>query len=293
MDPFSDSGELFSVQQAYYAGDFNRVISIDISNFSEDARVKAQVLVSRAKIQLGKAKDVISEFGQSTVPALQMTRAFAEYHTGAKEVALSAAKKLIEKHGSEDATVQYLGGVLYVLESKDEEALALLSKHQGSLECISLLVQIYLKQDQLDKAQKEVDAAKKWAQDNIVFNLAESWVDLRQGGEKAQLAYYIFEELNAGNSPTVKSLVGQSVAKFAQNHNDEGEEYINEALSLEPTNAEALANCIVSAIIAGKDYSEYESRLQKAQGDHPSLIDLQAKEKLFQKVVEKYQPQTA
>lgn len=42
-----------------------------------------------------------------------------------------------------------------------------------------MIVQIHLQQNRNDLAVKEVTAARRWAQDSILVNLAESWVGLR------------------------------------------------------------------------------------------------------------------
>ena len=96
--------------------------------------------------------------------------------------------------------MQLLGGTVLQAAGKTEEALELLSKHQGSLEAyvfsrsvdmktlaancflssrIALIVQIHLQQNRTDLALKEVQAARKWAQDSLLVNIAESWVGLR------------------------------------------------------------------------------------------------------------------
>ena len=49
----------------------------------------------------------------------------------------------------------------------------------GLLCSIALIVQIHLQQNRTDLALKEVTAARKWAQDNLLVNIAESWVGLR------------------------------------------------------------------------------------------------------------------
>ena len=100
---------------------------------------------------------------------------------------------------------------------------------------MALITQIHLSQNRLDLALKEVQAARKWAQDSLLVNIAESWVGLRvvrdslfhsfcaplalpatliptrspflhiktptnpslliQGGDSYQSAFYVFEEL--------------------------------------------------------------------------------------------------
>ena len=49
----------------------------------------------------------------------------------------------------------------------------------ATVEAVALIVQIHLEQNRTDLALKEVLAAKKWAQDNLLINIAESWVGLR------------------------------------------------------------------------------------------------------------------
>ena len=44
---------------------------------------------------------------------------------------------------------------------------------------VALIVQIHLQQNRTDLALKEVQAARKWAQDSLLIRIAEAWVGLR------------------------------------------------------------------------------------------------------------------
>tara|TARA_R110002003_G_scaffold171_3_gene13852 strand:+ start:599 stop:1012 length:414 start_codon:yes stop_codon:yes gene_type:complete len=119
----------------------------------------------------------------------------ADYEQG-KDV-LSQAKKLAEQHGQDNLSVQLLVGIILERAGETEEALALLSKHQGSLDAyvsqkaipcvnskadtnsVALIVQIHLQQNRTDLASKEAQRARKWAQDSLLVNIAESWVGMR------------------------------------------------------------------------------------------------------------------
>lgn len=48
-----------------------------------------------------------------------------------------------------------------------------------AVEAVALITQIHLQQNRTDLALKEVKAARSWAQDSLLVNLAESWVGLR------------------------------------------------------------------------------------------------------------------
>lgn len=144
------------------------------------------------------------------------------------------------------------------------------------MEAVALIVQIHLEQNRLDLAVKEVATARKWAQDSLLVNLAESWVGLRvvrygcdarmkedgkltciQGGEKYQQAFYVFEELaQAASTSSSQSLVSQAVAEIHLGRLEEAEAALQQALAKDPENAEIIANSIVLNVIAGKDASE-------------------------------------
>lgn len=59
--------------------------------------------------------------------------AFAEYTEGEKVAAVTAIEGLVES-ASDNATVQVLGATVLQREGRSDEALAVLAKHQGSLE---------------------------------------------------------------------------------------------------------------------------------------------------------------
>ena len=44
---------------------------------------------------------------------------------------------------------------------------------------VALIVQVHLQQNRSDLALKEVQAAKRWAEDSLLVNLAESCVGMR------------------------------------------------------------------------------------------------------------------
>lgn len=48
-----------------------------------------------------------------------------------------------------------------------------------TVDAVALIVQIHLQQNRTDLALKEVTAARRWAQDSLLVNLAEAWVGVR------------------------------------------------------------------------------------------------------------------
>ncbi|KAF8545502.1 coatomer epsilon subunit-domain-containing protein [Trichophaea hybrida] len=288
MDPFSSEGELLNLHNAFHQGQYSTVLNQNISTLSSENAIAAKVFVYRARIASGQAEDVIKETGSATEPDLQAVKAFAEYKTGNTSSAVAAIDGLVGS-APDNGTVQVLGAMVLHMEGRSDEALSLLSKHQGNLEALALIVQIRLAQNRTDLALKEVQSAKKWAQDSLLVNLAESWVGLRIGGDKYQQAYYVYEELaQAPISSSPQTLVGQAVAELHLGRLEEAEVALQQALEKNPQHAEALTNSIVLSILAGKEFAEYLSTLRTAAPNHVFLTDIKQKSELFDKAAAKY-----
>ncbi|KKK18946.1 putative Coatomer subunit epsilon, partial [Aspergillus rambellii] len=154
---------------------------------------------------------------------------------------------------------------------------------------VALIVQIHLQQNRSDLALKEVEAAKRWAQDSLLVNLAESWVGMRVGGEKYQSAFYVYEELASADSTSAPlSIVGQAVAEIHLGRLPEAEAALSAALQRYPNEAELIANTIVLNVLTGKPTEELETRLQQVQPSHTLLTDIQEKSDLFDAAAAKY-----
>ena len=81
-----------------------------------------------------------------------------------------------------------------------------------------------------------------------------------QGGEKYQQAFYVFEELaQAPSTTSTQSLVSQAIAEIHLGRLEEAEAALQQALTKDPKDAQAIANSIVLNVIAGKDVKELTS----------------------------------
>ncbi|KAL2129969.1 hypothetical protein VTI74DRAFT_7058 [Chaetomium olivicolor] len=295
MDPYSAEGELINIHNHFHQGQYQEVVDFDTSSLSADNALPARVLQLRARVALGQAEDVLADVQGENVPELVAVGALARQALGNTDEAVSVVEKLVEKEAAaENATVQVVGGTVLAAAGKADEALALLGRHQGNLDAVALIVQIYLQQNRNDLAVKEVAAARRWAQDSLLVNLAESWVGLRLGGEKYQQAFYVFEELaQAPATSSVRTLVAQAVAELHLGRTEEAQAALEQALKKEPEYAGAIANLLVLNVIAGKNAEELTSSLQKADAQHPFLTDLAEKSDLFDKAATKYKAKVA
>ncbi|KAL9129422.1 MAG: hypothetical protein Q9217_002127 [Psora testacea] len=286
--------KLLNIHNAFHQGQYLAVVNFDISSLSAENQVPARVLQLRAQIANGQAKDVLAGVKRKgDAPDFEAVKAFALLSTGQTSGAVKAIENLAESH-SENATVQLLGGTVLQAAGKTEEALSLLSKHQGSLDAVALIVQIHLQQNRTDLAQKEVQAARKWAQDNLLVNIAESWVGLRVGGERYQQAFYVFEEMaQAPGASGTKSLVCQAVAELHLGRLPEAEAALEQAIQRDSEDIAAIANYVVSRVVSGKGAGEKQAELESKAPEHSMLLDLQEKSRMFDQAAAKYSAKVA
>ncbi|KAJ5729135.1 coatomer epsilon subunit-domain-containing protein [Penicillium malachiteum] len=257
-------------------------------------QLPARVLKLRSRIALGQTDEVLAAVStEEDTPDLAAVKALALQVTGKADDALQLAQDLAENY-PENATVEVLAATVLQAQEQSEEALSLLSKHQGNLEAVALIVQIQLQQNRSDLALKEVQAAKRWAQDSLLVNLAESWLGLRVGGEQYQSAFYVYEELaSAPSTAAALSIVGQAVAEIHLGRLPEAEAALTTAMEKYPEDAELIANTIVLNVLSGKPTADLESRLQQAQPSHALLTDIEEKSALFDTAAAKYAPKVS
>ncbi|KAL7799026.1 coatomer subunit epsilon [Trichoderma ceciliae] len=288
MDPYSAEGELINIHTHFYQSQYQEVIDFDTSSFSPENALPVRVLQLRARLALGQAEDVLAGLQGENVPDLEAVGALAEYTLGNTDSALKTIEKLASS-AADNVTVQVVGGTVLQAAGKSEEALALLSQHQGSLDAVALIVQIHLQQNRTDLALKEVASARRWAQDSLLANLAEAWLGVRVGGEKYQQAFYVYEELAQGSSTfSVQSLVAQAVCEIHLGRLEEAQSALEQAIQKDPTNAEGIANLLVLNSISGNNTDELLESLKKMNPNHQLLVDLEEKSNLFDKAAAKY-----
>lgn len=133
MDPFSAEGELLNLQNFFYQGQYQEAVDFDISGLSPENALPARVLSLRAQIALGHAEDVLADVQGEDAAGLKAVAALAEYTTGNSAKALKLAKSLAQE-SADNSSVQVLAGTVLQAAGESEEALALLSQHQGNCE---------------------------------------------------------------------------------------------------------------------------------------------------------------
>lgn len=132
MDPFSAEGELLNLHNYFHQGQYQEAIDFDASALSPENTLPARIITLRAQLALDQTEEVLADVQGEDDVELVAISALAELQSGNEKKALEIAEKLAGGNGAENASVQVLAGSVLQKLGKSEEALTLLSKHQGS-----------------------------------------------------------------------------------------------------------------------------------------------------------------
>ncbi|KAF9934176.1 hypothetical protein FBU30_003200 [Linnemannia zychae] len=307
-----DENTLFAIRNLFYSGNYTQVISDTTSS-----RIRASanpatthqldLFLYRALIATKNYTRVAQEINDSNGLGLQALKAQAVYldavqsaDAAGRDAALAHLRDLLLVQSPNDPQpeitaleVKVALGQVLATEGLVEEALTVLLPHGNHLESVAVVVQIYLQMNRLDLAKKEVEACKSWAEDAMLAQLMEAWVGLRTGGgDKYQNAYYIYEEIaTSSTSPTVKALIGEAVCNIQMGRLPEAEGILQEALSRDPTNTDAIVNQIVLSTLLSKPTEEINGLIQQLQSvapNHSYLQDLDLKSSLFDRAAQRF-----
>ncbi len=124
---------MLNIYNAFHQGQYQEAIDFDTTSLSPENVVPAQVLKYRAQIASGQAKTVLDTVSKESQPEYAAVKALAYYSIGKVDQAQQEVDRLLEA-SSEDPIVQVLGGTVLQALGRAEDALGLLSKHQGNLE---------------------------------------------------------------------------------------------------------------------------------------------------------------
>lgn len=298
--------ELYSIRNLFYTGSFQQVINEANSRavVSEASKLERKVYLYRAYIAQGKSNIVISEIKDSDQIDLKVVKILATYlqskntlGDAKKEEVLKEINEVILSDASNtlNSTVQIIVGTIYYLEGLYEDALKVLIRHNKNLECVALIIQIYLQLDRLDLAKRELASTKTWAEDAMLAQLIEAWVGLKNGGDKYQEAYYIYEEIaQSPSSNTVKILNSQAVCNIHLGRYPEAESLLLEALNKNNDDPDTLVNLIVVSNFTRKHteateiINRYANQLKEVAPNHPFLQELDLKTSLFDRAAQRF-----
>lgn len=157
--------------------------------------------------------------------------------------------------------------------------------HAPAARSMALSVQILLKMDRADVAEKTAKQMAAIDDDATLTQLAGAWVNVSLGGAKVQDAAYAFQELADKYTWTPKLYNGSAACRMCMGAHDEAEKDLLEALTKDGKDAETLANLIVTGMHLGRrggaKLRTYMTQLRAVAPNHALLAKQQALEESF------------
>ncbi|XP_047003765.1 coatomer subunit epsilon [Schistocerca americana] len=287
--------ELFDVKNSFYIGNYQQCINeaqkLKVSNPA--LQTERDSFLYRAYIAQKKYRVVIDEISAASPAELQPLKVLAEYFSD-KHKRLSIVTKLDDQTSGniDPKNVNFIisAATIYYEEENFDSALRILH-NTDHLECSALMLQIYLKMDRPDLAQKELKVMQEKDDDATLTQLAQAWVNIYMGGEKLQEAYYIFQEMCDKYVSTPLLLNGQAVCFIGMAKYEEADAALQEALEKDSNHPDTLINLIVLSQHMSKPEevsNRYLSQLKDSHTDHPFVKDYFQKEAEFDRLAQQF-----
>ncbi|KAG8864062.1 hypothetical protein FRB96_006935 [Tulasnella sp. 330] len=324
-----DSDSLYYLRNQFYLGNFKYLCDNPLPAQSEPSYLSTLCYSVRSHIALKNYPAALSLLPTSnTSEPVRALRALVNYlqsAPGQKDAALEELRDLCleveedsatgqDEEGAGAGLVKVAAATAFVNEKELEEALTTLGAGCKSrdIECVALIVYIYLSIARADLAKKEYEAAKKWADDSLLIQMIEATIGLAvvctshlhifvppidfglimQGSSTLQTAQYIYDEQasSPGSSTNPSILTAKGITQLLLGKLAEADNSLSEALTIDAAYSEALAAKVVVAELRGRkaDVETASSRLISAHGDHPMLRDLKEKSSAFDAAAAKF-----
>jgi len=294
----SEPDELFTVRTLFWLGSYQTCINEATSNKQIPASCnnERKEYLYRSFLALGQGDVVTSEIKDTpnTPTGLRSILYFAQYlearASGAdkKDLALKVMG-LVGSDAGESAinkTAQVIAATVCIYEDNIKEAFSIL-KNGSSLEQHALLVNMYIKVDRIDLAQKQLKVMKELDEDSTMTMLTMATIYTCLGKEKATEAVYIYEELIDKYGSSSSLLNGLACGKMQIGAFDEAESSLKEALTKTPNDADTLANLITVSYHMqqpGDVINRYMSQLKSKHPNHALALSIGTFDSAFDRV---------
>mmetsp|Transcript_22348 Transcript_22348/g.31084 ORF Transcript_22348/g.31084 Transcript_22348/m.31084 type:complete len:292 (-) Transcript_22348:292-1167(-) len=266
---------LFNVHNNFYLGAYQAAINeaSDLKGLSANETTERDFYVYRSYIALGSHQLPISEISEDAPTALQAVKLFAVYLSDEhkKDSVISTMQEWLSDPAC-SSNIQLLLMAASMLSYEGNYVDALKCCHSASsLELMALAIQIFLKMDRVDCAEKLLKEMTNVDDDATCTQLAQGWVNLAMGGSKVQEAFYIFQELGDKYSWTVRLHNGSAVCSMHMGRYDDAAKELLEALSKDAKDPDTLSNLVVANLHLGAPTARYINQLKMVAPDHPLL----------------------
>lgn len=285
--------ELFELRNYFYLGNLSaattegETIAVD----DQRAQIERDVILKRLDLAKGNVASVISSISDDAPPALQVVKLLAQLiNDPTMADSASAALQVFTDDEVAAASPCFLlmCAVVYAHLGDFDNALRTANR-VNTLEELALKVQVLLKMDRIDVAEKEVAAMQEIDEDATLTQLATAWTHLWTGGERVQEAIYVYQDLLERHGATDQILNGMAACHLAMGKPEESERVLKEALAKNPNCATSLINVICTSKYKNKPaelVARYFAKLQTVAPSCEWLLDYKKKEAEFDELAE-------
>jgi len=292
------SADLFELKNYFVLGNYQAAINAGnavkpSSLKTENDRAERDSYVYRSYIAQGNFGLVLQEIKENSPhPTLQAVRLLAVYFSkeNGKEAVLAQLKLwLQDTQLAGNLIIQLVAGTVYFHEESYEEAMRCVYQ-TAALEGLALLVQIYLKINRIDEAEKVVQGMHTIEDDATVTQLTTAWLNISLGGEKLNDALAIFKELGDKYGQTSKLYNGVASSYIQQRKFDDAERYLNMALEKNANDVDVYANLSTLYLHTQRptELVRQLNQLSLKSPKHPLLIGMQKQERNFEQYAKQF-----
>ncbi|EGC39994.1 hypothetical protein DICPUDRAFT_74448 [Dictyostelium purpureum] len=283
---------LFDSKNYFYLGNYQSTIN-EINKKSRQIQDKslkseADYYLYRSYIAQGNYELVLTETrgnDHPTVCGLQLLATYLLNPQDNRENAMVTVTQWIaDGIVRNNYHLQVIIATVFFNEQLFEDALRILNECD-SVEGYAMLIQLYLKIDRLDLAQKAYENMKKIVDpDATPALLALSWINIFNGEEKLKSALSIFEEMSERYGATPLLLNGQAVCALSMRRFEKAESLLLESIDKNQKNADTISNIITCYINMKKPneiIQRYLNQLKSLQPNHVWTVAVNDAEQLF------------
>ncbi|PCH36245.1 hypothetical protein WOLCODRAFT_140287 [Wolfiporia cocos MD-104 SS10] len=303
-----DSSELYHVKQQFFLGAYHSLAEQPLPDPASPDYTPILVYKARAQIALDRpdlaAQLVPADTESVALRAVSALARFAAAPAGERDAALEELRDLcVEIEGDdgdadarERGAVRVLAGTAFARAGEVEEALETLGAGTTTenLEAVALTVHIYLSLSRADLARKELDRAKRWAEDDLLLQLIEASIGLAAGRDGyADADAFYTEQLANPSLSSPHLLTARGVTRLLRGEIAGAKSDFEEAVAQRggAPDAETLAGMAVAAGLGTAKHAEADqlfSQLATAHPTHPMVVDVGRKAEQFDELCARF-----
>jgi coatomer subunit epsilon len=282
------SEDLFELRNYFYLGNFSAAVNEGetISVDDQGAQIERDVILQRIRVAQGKYAEVIASISDSSHVSLQAVKLLAMMlndPTTKDTVVATLGVWLQDEVATASEALVLICSIIYAHVGDYDNALRTASKFPF-LEHYAVKVQILLRMDRTDVAEKEVGRMRRIDEDATLTQLASAWVHLAKGGLSAQEALYVYQDLLERHGATDLILNGMAICYLATGKYDDADRVLREALNKNPSYPTTLVNVFTCAKYKNKPpelVARYLDALKEISPNSAWLLDMNRKEVEF------------